>query len=134
MNGLTAAIASQVTSSGGGITSGSLSNNGYVKFKNGLIVQWGRSDYMDKWTTDSSLRNMTLAQNVIFGIDFSQSCYTVSLTPNCSEITGDARSFVTQLDNYNCTGFSYRLYGIGTDFHSCNFTGNFFVDYIAIGK
>lgn len=31
-------------SSGDGITDKSLSNSGYVKFKNGLIVQWGTSD------------------------------------------------------------------------------------------
>ena len=47
ISGLTSLIDSRIpAASGDGITSGSLNDNGYVKFKNGLIIQWGTVHYV----------------------------------------------------------------------------------------
>lgn len=58
---------------GYGITQSSLNSNGYVKFGNGLIVQWGKHD-VEKSTGNSQLADIT------FPTGFSVTCYCVMLS------------------------------------------------------
>ena len=135
ISGLTSLIDGRIPASGGdGITSGSLGDNGYVKFKNGLIIQWGTSADINRWTSDSGLNNMSVPETVNFSIEFPSKCLSISITPHCVGITDNHRAFIAQVDTVSKNDFVYRLYGIGTDFHSPDFRGTFHVDYIAIGK
>ena len=55
---------------GDGITGSNLNGNGYVKFGNGLIIQWG-SSYADDKSDNATI-------TVRFPISFSSSCFNVS--------------------------------------------------------
>lgn len=59
-NGLMTPAMLALLGSGGGITAASLSANGYVKFANGFIMQWGT-------------RSKT--KTIVFPISFSEACY-----------------------------------------------------------
>ena len=54
---------------GDGITDSSLSKSGYVKFNNGLIIQWGISKYT----------NTALANYHAFNTPFTEQCYAVTI-------------------------------------------------------
>lgn len=68
---------SQSSETGGGITSSSLGTNGYVKFGNGFMVQWG-----------SHLQNVSLSEyDIEFPTAFSSACYSVLISSNISDVT-----------------------------------------------
>lgn len=52
-----------------------LEQNGYVKFSNGLILQWGYN-------------NTNYAASVTFPIAFTQSCYAIAIGPH-NRVTGN---------------------------------------------
>lgn len=99
-------IAKITAGGGGGIVASSLAQNGYVKFANGLILQWGR-------TSSGSERTVT------FPISFKTFCRICVLKYGQSD--GYQRSD-TGLLNSSVTGFSWNTYG------PCNC-----FDWIAIG-
>ncbi len=69
IDGLTSFVNSKIpASSGDGITSSSLSSNGYAKFNNGLMLQWGV-------VQDSSSTPNYFA----FHTPFTSSCYAVNI-------------------------------------------------------
>ena len=55
-----------------GITESTLGETGYVKFGNGLIMQWGSIDYNG---------NGTLGMVINFPIAFTKECYSLTVTP-----------------------------------------------------
>ena len=64
----------------------------YIKFSNGLIVQWG--------TSTSSSRTIT------FEISFTQSP-AINITPN----SGSGYNFAAAVDDVSTTGFTILPYG-----------------------
>lgn len=84
---------------GGGIVAQLLERNGYVKFANGLILQWGLSDNMQ-------------SQTITFPISFPKSCYhvtwmAISTVTNAYKTSGyvnsvTRNSFYATADNINC--------------------------------
>ena len=87
-DGGTGTINTQDTSNG--IIAANLAQNGYVKFANGLILQWG------------DLVNYSRNQIVPFPISFQNSCYCVVITTTRSD--GDAyNNWVSAKQNKNFT-------------------------------
>lgn len=124
INGLTSKINSLLPApSGDGIISDSLNANGYVKFKNGLIVQWGvhtREDAGDKWE-----------HTVSFPIPFPNACYNVVITCYPKSTGGPVRwgddnEFECYLNNWNNNGFNALAH--------VEDLGSTSISYIAIGK
>ncbi len=83
-------ITSIMNSVGQGYTS--QKGDDYIKFSNGLIVQWG--------TSTSSSRTIT------FEISFTQSP-AINITPN--SVSG--YNFAAAVDNFSTTGFTIQTYG-----------------------
>lgn len=75
----------------GGIVAASLTANGYVKFANGLILQWGNASGYDEDEKDSYST---------FPIAFSSTCFVVLLTSRKYMVTN-------RLYNQSKTGFTW---------------------------
>ena len=129
VTGLPQAINNQLPApSGDGITSNSLNENGYVKFKNGLIIQWGcRTLDKSNWDEASYL-------NASFPTAFSAQCYTLIAGTEAEVPDSDNKSVdcMVQVKDITKTGFKYLVqefyrgsWHAWTKIH-CN--------YIAIGK
>ena len=114
-NGLMSPAMLALLGSGGGITAASLSANGYVKFANGLILQWG-----------CVTKTLNSAQDVsiTFPIAFPTECYIVQEQPT-GKYTNNAAFATNQLSAYNRTGFTTYIYQSSVQ------TG---VTWFAIGK
>ena len=88
-----------------GITTSSLNNNGYIKFLNGLIIQWG-----------------TGSGNISFPIPFPNKCFSVTSSSQHNEGWNED----TVINHISRTGFVSHLARYGTGYTvSCN--------WIAIG-
>ena len=96
-----------IVGTGGGITAASLAANGYVKFANGFIVQWGNN------TSDTGT-----ATTVTFPIAFTSACYAVTFGVHGS---GTGKPDITRYNasSVSTTGFvrpepqsGYSLYWI----------------------
>lgn len=74
---------------GGGIVAALLEQNGYVKFANGLILQWGAATN----------------ENVSFPVTFSQSCYTVNCNGSSWGSSGGATSAGISIQNITLESF-----------------------------
>ena len=87
---------------GGGIVAALLEQNGYVKFANGLILQWGN---------DLGIA-FSLQRDILFPISFSVACYGVAVAGyprNSSSYSHGVYSFTTTLFKYNGTvGGNYK--------------------------
>ena len=81
-----------LSASGGTITASSLGTNGYVKFSNGLILQWG---YLSK----SNNKTFT------FPVAFTQSVYSVLRTA-VNDSTGYIRGNETGIASFSLTSVS----------------------------
>lgn len=96
---------------GGGIVAALLEQNGYVKFANGLILQWGVV-YID---SDSE-------KNISFNVSFSSICYGgFSTNAHTLHLSSDAGTSF-----YNITKSTAKIS------HTSNYAGNVF--WLAIGK
>lgn len=81
------------------IIAANLAQNGYVKFSNGLILQWGLSDNMQ-------------SQTITFPVSFPKSCYhvtwmAISTVTNAYKASGyvnsvTRNSFYATADNISC--------------------------------
>lgn len=101
---------------GYGITSGSLTANGYAKFgDNVLIVQWGKSE---AHTPAAS------AYTENFPTSFADACYVLIPTGKFPVSTNDLD---IQVSGWSKTGFSFRVTG-------SNSLATAYFYYIAIGK
>ena len=71
------ATLADVSSAGSGIVAANLAQNGYVKFSNGLIMQWGL--YTQNGTSDTS---------VTFSVAFSSLAYSIAVTCGLTSSSG----------------------------------------------
>lgn len=112
---------------GDGITGSNLNGNGYVKFGNGLIIQWG-SSYADDKSDNATI-------TVRFPISFSSSCFNVSLTTRLDTFSGTADVWAELLqDKVTKTGFGYQFQYVTDSYVGMgNFSGRIGVSFIAIG-
>ena len=99
---------------GGGIVAQLLEQNGYVKFANGLILQWGKTDSI------SSFRYT----NVTLPIAFSRVCYGCV----ASVQTGDVNS---ARQSGNCVEYTTTLVRVGNVYCDANSSGK--VSWFAYG-
>ena len=89
-------ISSDITAANtGGIVAASLNTNGYVKFANGLILQWG-----------SYSGNTSSAYTITFPIAFG-TCYSISLTPKRNTNGSDYCDYITRLKSFSNSNFTY---------------------------
>lgn len=86
-------LCSDFTQTSGGIVASSLSENGYIKFSNGFLIQWGYY---------KSNRG-----NVRYPIGFSSAVYSVTLGTN---VEGNAYHYITGV---NTSYFSLYYYSAG---------------------
>ena len=143
INGLTTLIDGRINSNSNGITSGSLDDRGYVKFKNGLIVQWGKKSVLlqETWSGNSSF-------TAGFSIMFPSKCYVVTtgmqvigVGPRSTKLTitdadydwtspAAAGASHVELLNITQSNFTFRLSRSSLK----NEWGRLDCNYIAIGK
>ena len=124
VNGLTGIIDDRIPESGGdGITSSNIASKGYVKFKNGLIVQWGNTGTIFP-------KNDEQAKDVTFSTSFPNNCFTVQLTVRNQNAAASA-DLGAHLVSASKTGFQVMLQEMNGDFSAINTLS---VDYIAIGN
>jgi hypothetical protein len=97
-----------IVGTGGGIVAASLSANGYVKFANGYIMQWGRSPYSP--------------DTVTYPVAFSSETYVVITT------SVDMLAYATYVTNKTRTNFTF-----GTRDTVSNPAGMYFY-WVALGK
>ena len=113
---------------GDGITAGSLNENGYVKFNNGLIIQWGRG--ADQSSYDSS----TNATWVSFPVSFSSKCLNIVANGHKHSATRYGLRTQVEIVQKTTTGFSYIH---DTDFGTTPTGGgvntSWYLEYMAIG-
>ena len=104
ISGLSELIGGQLPpDKGDGITSSSLQEKGYVKFNNGLIVNWGREKITEPYGEN-------VVRTVSFSQSYSESCFNVPLTyVHLSGSTDDLRNFMPQLLSKHTTYFNYKL-------------------------
>ena len=91
---------------GGGIIAANLAQNGYVKFSNGLILQWGNSDETNRDTT------------VTFPIAFSV-LYSVVAVPKSDSVLGGSNSNFG-VKSQNNTSFIANMYDNGHGYAGFN--------------
>ena len=128
ISGLTSLIDGRIpAASGDGITSGSLNDNGYVKFKNGLIIQWGKTANQFSYVAPS-----TATTHKFSALEFPEECFVVVCQPCMDGTTGQALETMAHVVSYDKTGFKF----IHSKFANSDGGGPraWFLRYIAIGK
>lgn len=95
----TAFVASKILTSGGGIVAANLNQNGYVKFANGLILQWGL--VTGNWSANA-YGSATI--DVIFPIAFARAAYSINIISNKEHMAYSIKSSPTK------KGFSNYLW------------------------
>ena len=128
ISGLTSLIDGRIPASGGdGITSGSLGDNGYVKFKNGLIIQWGKTANQFSYVAPNATTTHKFS-----ALEFPEECFVVVCQPCMDGTTGNALETMAHVVSYDKTGFKF----IHSKFANSDGGGPraWFLRYIAIGK
>ncbi len=130
VNGLTSQIDSRIPATGDGITSSVIDGNGWVKFKNDLIIQWGRV----RITPDEYNAAPEAAHAVTFSKAFSDSCFIVTAGTEADVDDGatGALDNMIQVKDISKTGFKYMV----QDFYKGAYRQwkYLYCSYIAIGK
>lgn len=91
---------------GGGIVAANLAQNGYVKFSNGLILQWGNSDEI--------YRDTTVTFPIAFGVLYS----VVGVPKSSSVLSGSESNFGVK--SQNNTSFIANMYDNGNGYAGFN--------------
>ena len=124
VNNLKSFIKDNAPDKGDGITKSNNSENGYVKFGNGLIIQWGHS-FVD------SISEKTYDIN--FPVAFSSSCFNVTAGTYMNTFS-DVVSLVPQVVKKTLTNFTFGIqFFHGTPGEIGSFSGKYGVSYIATG-
>ncbi|MBQ7262465.1 MAG: hypothetical protein IJR14_01980 [Synergistaceae bacterium] len=111
--------------SGSGITEEKISDNGYVKFGNGLILQWGRSNV----TKSSS--NSGGTGTVTFPIAFPVVCYAVVGSTWVNDGKLEGKNYGGSYNLFHINAWDRTKFGAATEtegvWHGC-------VSFIAVGR
>ena len=78
------------------IIAANLAQNGYVKFSNGLILQWGK--YQDENISDRTV-------NVYFPINFKSNCYAITVCAIFRSAYGDNNTCIKAMSSSTFTAF-----------------------------
>ena len=125
VTGLEAFVNGKIPASGDGIIDKSLSSTGFIKFKSGLMVQWGKTEnkysYVDVHT----------AQSHTFSYGFPSQCLIVLCQTCRDSATGASVDAMAHVVGQSRIGFNY----IHQLFASGNTSGSvaWYLRYIAIG-
>ena len=84
-----------------GIVESKLEENGYVKFRNGLIVQWGRVKENHQWN------------KVAFTTPYKNMCFSVQANVDIGEIFTNGYKFSLTTYKITKTSFSYSIDDVG---------------------
>ena len=110
---------------GSGITEEKISDNGYVKFGNGLILQWGRSNV----TKNSS--NSGGTGTVTFPIAFPVVCYAVVGSTWVNDGKLEGKNYGGSYNLFHINAWDRTKFGAATEtegvWHGC-------VSFIAVGR
>ena len=125
VNGLKDLITTTAPDKGDGITGSNIKDNGYVKFNNGLIIQWG-AIYSENF--NEGLRKASFPTN------FATSCFNV--TPAImfkDNVTAECNIWVQLIkEKTTLSDFTYA-YQFAESIPSSSYAGKIGVSYIAIG-
>lgn len=107
---------------GSGITDKNSDTNGYMKFRNGLAIQWGRASV-----------GMPYGEEQVRTVNFSKqftNCFVVMLTyVHLSGAADNDRNFIPHLLSKGANSFKYKLEQAQTSTWDTNMA----IEYIAIG-
>lgn len=107
---------------GSGITDKNSDTNGYMKFRNGLAIQWGRASVGTPYGEEQ-------VRTVNFSKQFTN-CFVVMLTyVHLSDASDNDRNFIPQLLSKGANSFKYKL----EQAESCVWNSQMAIEYIAIG-
>ena len=108
-------------SSGDGITNSNLSENGYVKFNNGLIIQWGVSS-----------KSVDTIGHVTFPIKFPNKCLVVSGNTYLKDGNINGKQYDGSYCRFHINQWNESGFGFSSQIESYdNWSG--YASYIAIG-
>ena len=127
VNGLTALITGSIPeASGDGITSSSLAGNGYVKFKNGLIIQWGVVEATEENLVSANTSQDTWDIEYSYPTQFQSSCFLLHVRRSNSD---NQLKFGYEIKSKGTSSFTIRYSDITKPqtYHTT-------LSYIAIGK
>lgn len=101
VNGLEAFVKGLLPNNEGtGITESSLSTNGYVKFTNGFLIQWGKTKDQNEYVHPSVENEATFVK------EFASSCYGV-IAQVCHNGVDQTLGAMTSVTGISRTGFKY---------------------------
>lgn len=126
VTGLEAFVKGKIPESkGDGITEKTLSSSGYVKFANGLIMQWGRTESKYQYVDTQTEQSHT------FSTQFPSQCFAVFCQTCRDSAKGASVDAMAHVVGQSKTGFQY----IHQLFHSGNTGGSvaWYLRYVAIG-
>ena len=86
---------------GDGITDSDIKSNGYVKFNNGLIVQWGKTENQYEYV------HANTANEHKFKIEFPSQCFTVICQPYMDGATTAGLETMASVVEMNSKGFKF---------------------------
>ena len=118
---------------GDGITDSSLSNNGYVKFNNGLIINWGRLTLNQSNFASAASRYGEDDYAITFAKAFTLACYIVTVGTEIDTTDNEHAEVVFQTKAKTITGCKIvpqLFYGSTSGFRDWN---SIHANYIAIG-
>ena len=106
-----------------------IQENGYIKFINGFMLQWGKGKEMSR-------EEFSGTQTENFPIGFENDCLGVFVTGIYGKITNRSNrsnNFYVQVESMSRSSFSYDEWGMYTDFYGSGYEGKFYIKYLAIG-
>lgn len=125
VTGLEAFVNGKIPASGGdGITEEALGSSGYVKFKNGLMVQWGTSK-----ATNGTTGHATFAKS------FPTRCFMVTGCTYCNDGNINGKTYGGTYCKFNINEWDKNGFGFDTQSEGDTGTGTWsgYASYIAIG-
>ena len=117
-------VASGLLSGVKGITEASLGNEGYIKFQNGFMLQWGETTYQYEYV------DIHKENEEKFGKTYTSACYGV-IAQVCHNGTGTTLGAMTSVTGISTDGFKY----VHEKFQGSEGGGTnpWYLRYIAIG-
>ena len=114
----------QLDDKGDGIVDKALSDNGYIKFGNGLIIQWSK-------VTSTTLNSSNNLSSGTFVKNFSSACYLFLARP--SEVAvRNLNDYKFEVYDYSASGFTVRYSNTNANDNNPSYSA-VGVSYLAIG-